>query len=93
MKDGKSISVSVNYQCGGTLINHYTILTAAHCINKEIEYVYNGATVILPVKPNKYFPTLESTFTVLLGIHDLNTFTPPSVAFTVKSVIMVRHDV
>jgi hypothetical protein len=44
-------------------------LTAAHCITTEFEYDYKGETFIVTVKPNEYYPTWESMFTVYIGMH------------------------
>lgn len=52
--------------CGGTLIDRYTVLSAAHCFTLKIEE--NGITI--PVKVNKYHKTLESVFNLYVGMHD-----------------------
>ena len=54
------------YQCGGTLINQNTILSAGHCIKTELNL--NG--IIYPAI-NSQYPTLESTFKIILGAHDI----------------------
>ena len=68
--DGKPFMLSSNFLCGGTLINQKTALTAAHCINTEFEYDYKGSTYTIEIKPNDYYPTWESMFTVYIGMHN-----------------------
>jgi secreted trypsin-like serine protease len=35
--------------CGGTLLNKYTILTAAHCVNTEFDYQVGTVTYTVKV--------------------------------------------
>ena len=84
----------MKYQCGGTLINHNTILTAAHCIYKEIAYEFNGTDYLIPITLNEYYSTWESMFRVYLGAHDISNIRDntslPAVVRTVSKIIIVR---
>lgn len=52
--------------CGGTLIKENVIMTAGHCLSLSFDFSDGTANYIA----NTYFPTLESTFVVTLGLHD-----------------------
>jgi V8-like Glu-specific endopeptidase len=69
LPDGTTVVISKLYQCAGTLINRYTILTSAHCIINEFVYENDNATFNVTVEPNRYYPTWESMFRVYLGGH------------------------
>ena len=55
--------------CGGTLVNRNTVITAAHCFQKFIQFP-DGTTY--NVFPNFYYPTIESMYSVYLGTHKLS---------------------
>ncbi len=79
-------------ECGGTLLDAYTVLTAAHCIIQSTEYIsINGIsypfTVTDPLNPSQY--------TVYVGANNISFISTgssprfPTVAVTVKNVIKV----
>jgi len=68
----------------GTLINTQTILTAAHIIPSSLNV--NGSTI--PVVPNTFYPTYESMFTVILGLHDI-TDTSTAQTISVSKITQV----
>ncbi len=51
----------------GALVNHKTVLTAAHCIKDSFEHVYQNVLYTLKIQTNKYYPTWQSMFTVYTG--------------------------
>ena len=55
------------YYCGGTLINRYTVLTSAYCITSSFNTTYKNVTYEIKIKPNQYYPTTASMFTVFLA--------------------------
>ena len=86
-------NVKQSYQCGGTLIDRATVLTAAHCIIDTIEVTIGSRTYKINVL-NPFDPTQYTVYVGLNSIAFLNTgYTPPApgVKIAVKSVIRVNH--
>ena len=67
------VEVTILDSCSGTLIDSKTVLTAAHCIRKNsFNYVFKNKDYNLMFKSNKNYPTLESMYTVYLGVNDIS---------------------
>ena len=82
--------------CGGTLIDRSTVITASHCYNHKVNVNLNGFKTSFPVIPNSIHPTIESAYTVYLGLHDLKEIltnnsdnVPQATAFGVHRFITV----
>ncbi|CAF0932487.1 unnamed protein product [Brachionus calyciflorus] len=71
--DNKIFQSSKFSICGGTLINHDTVLTAAHCLVSEVNYGPVTSQYTQRVVPNKFYPSYESMYTVYLGVHDISS--------------------
>lgn len=86
--DGTYYQISSSSMCGGTLIDKSTVLSAAHCIKSSIEYTHNGNSYTYNIQGNSNYPSLESTYTVYLGVQDRNTMS----GATAKSVRkIIKH--
>ena len=57
--------ISSTYRCGGTLIRKNVVMTAAHCFRTAFKF-----SSMVQYTPNSYNPTIESTFSIYLGLHD-----------------------
>lgn len=69
-------------------------MSAAHCIIEEFDYDYKGETYSIKVKPNKYYPTVESMYNVYLGVHNRTALLlkniSPAVSIPVEKIYIVR---
>lgn len=82
---GSLQTIDLTYMCGGTLLNRYTILTAAHCINTEFDWQVRGVTYTIKVPD----PFDVNQYSVYLGAHDRAKLDfPPTVKMSLKKIIM-----
>lgn len=90
---GRTVNITRSYMCAGTLIDRTTIVTAAHCIFSSISFTYGVTSYKLQVKPNSFYPTIASMFTVYLGLQDSSRISSsnisPAVKMSVSNVIQV----
>ena len=85
---GPYYQISKSYLCGGTLINSYTVLTAAHCIETEFDHTVNGVTYKIPVND----PYDVSQYSVYVGAYDKTYLDKyPTVKMELKKIIRVRN--
>ena len=81
---GTKYIVTGQVVCGGTIIDAYTIITAASCIYTSFSYYgYLLQSVSL------FYPTLESMFTIYAGVTSLSS-SPNAVRLSVKKVLRVN---
>jgi hypothetical protein len=86
----------MRFLCSGTLIDRQTVLTAAQCVPKSLDYAINNELYTIPVETNEYYPTVESMLSVYFGVYnrseiDINkTELANSTLFTsIRKVIIV----
>ena len=92
-KENVNVKFTFGGLCGATLIDKYTILTAAHCVSRVVYFTYNDVDYKGYVEPNKLYPTIESMYSVYLGLHDISTLKnkniDPAKKFSVAKIIIV----
>lgn len=85
-------SVSMSSRCAGTLVDRTTVLTAAHCIVQTFVYTdQSGRRSTYQVKPNQFYPTFGSMYTIRLGLHDISSTDSPGEQSIVASDV-IRHE-
>ena len=71
--------------CGGTIIDAYTIVSAASCVKQQSSLTYSG----YPLQyVSLFYPTLESMFNIYAGVSSV-TNSPNAVKLAVKKVVVV----
>ena len=73
--------------CGGTIIDAYTIVSAASCVKQQSSLTYSG----YPLQyVSLFYPTLESMFNIYAGVSSV-TNSPNDVKLAVKKVVVVSQ--
>ncbi len=93
--------VGISGFCAGIIIDDYTIITRAECIQTKFTYNDQGKIYTL-LGVSTFYPTLESMFDIYAGVNDISTLKvmwvvklPPnavklSVAKAIRVVIFLR---
>jgi hypothetical protein len=71
-KENVNVKFTFGGLCGASLIDTFTILTAAHCVSRIVYFTYNNVDYKGYVEPNKLYPSFESMYSVYLGLHDIS---------------------
>ena len=85
--NGRVYTYTFGASCGGTLINPKTIMTAAHCIQKQVSI----GNTNYPVVVNTFNPTIGSMYRVYLGLQDKSDMSKATLV-SISQVIVVIYD-
>lgn len=91
--NGQIINGSVRAYCSGSLIDRSTVMIASHCYTSEI--YRDDLKLVIPIRPNQFYPTIESMYTVYLGLHELRNAlagqdVSPGISVGIKKFIRVK---
>lgn len=70
VKNNIATTETTSASCGGTLLDKTTVITAAHCIMKEVWSSTDNS--LKKIQPNAYHKTFESTYNLYFGLHNAN---------------------
>jgi hypothetical protein len=78
----------------GSLIDRKHVITAAHCILSNFDYLYGDQIYTINLTTSSFYPTLESCYKVFVGADNLivgDTNIKPAKVVSVSKVIRVRY--